>query len=194
VISPILTNIYLDKLDRKLESLCQQCSHGKWRKQSPKYVTLMKQRKQLLEQGETNPMLRESLKDPCRDLNKRILQTPGYDYHDPNYSRVKFLRYADDVVIGVIGPRSLAEQIKEEWARYLKEDLKQGLNQQKTLITHLTTEKVQFLGYAFKTTGSRLRKRNLKRQGLPYNVIQTSKTGCVSRQGKDVQQELVLRG
>jgi hypothetical protein len=177
VISPILTNIYLDKLDRKLESLCQQCSHGKWRKQSPKYVTLMKQRKQLLEQGETNPMLRESLKDPCRDLNKRILQTPGYDYHDPNYSRVKFLRYADDVVIGVIGPRSLAEQIKEEWARYLKEDLKQGLNQQKTLITHLTTEKVQFLGYAFKTTGSRLRKRNLKRQGLPYNVIQTSKTG-----------------
>jgi hypothetical protein len=120
--------------------------------------------------------LRESLKDEIRALNRRILQTPTDDFNDPSYTRVKFLRYADDVVVGVIGPKSLAEQVREEMASFLEEDLKLELNRDKTLIKHLATEQAHFLGYVFKTASPRWRRRNLQRKGSPHNVIQTIKT------------------
>jgi group II intron reverse transcriptase/maturase len=176
VISPILTNVYLDKLDQKLEAICQRYSTGEHRKPNLAYLALMKQRKQLLEWGEANPTGRDTLKAKLRDLNHRILQTPAYDYDDPSCTRVKFLRYADDVAVGVIGPKSLAEQVKEEIAAFLYESLKLGLNREKTLITHLPTEQAHFLGYAFKTAHPRWRRRNLQRKGSPHNVTQTIKT------------------
>jgi len=176
VISPILTNIYLDKLDRKLEAISRQYTQGEERKPNTKYLYLLELRKQLLLQGESNPRLRKTLTKPIREINRRILQTPSGDFHDPSYIRVKFLRYADDVIIGVIGPKSLAEQVREEMAIFLKEDLKLELNQQKTVITHLATERAQFLGYLFQTAGPRWRRRNLQRKGSPHNVIQTIKT------------------
>jgi len=176
VISPILTNIYLDKLDRKLEAICQQYTQGEVRRVNAKYPYLLELRKQLLVQGETNPSLRKTLAKPIREINLRILHTPVYTYNDPSYTRVKFLRYADDVIVGVIGPKSLAEQVREEMSVFLKEDLKLELNQQKTVITHPATERAQFLGYLFQTASPRWRRRNLQRKGSPHNVIQTVKT------------------
>ena len=176
VISPILTNIYLDKLDQKLAAICQHYTQGERRAINVTYYGLLELRKQLLQQGETQPALRESLSRPIREINQRILHTPVYDFHDPHYIRVKFLRYADDVIIGVIGPKALAEQIQAEVAEFLKEDLKLELNQQKTLITHLPTEPAHFLGYALKTSSPRFRRRNLRRKGSPHNIIQTIKT------------------
>jgi group II intron reverse transcriptase/maturase len=175
VLSPILTNVYLDKLDQKLDALCRRETQGARRRPTSAYANLMKQRKHLLEQGESDPTLRESFRGQLRELNRRILQTAGYDYHDPTYRRVKFLRYADDVVIGVIGPKALAEQIKEEVADFLAGELHLELNREKTLITHLATEKAHFLGYAFKTAQPCPRRRNLQRRGSPHNVTQTVK-------------------
>jgi nicotine oxidoreductase len=174
-LSPILTNVYLDKLDQKLDAICRRETQGKWRKTTSAYATLLKQRKLLLKQGEADPQRRASLRSPLRELNRRILQTSVYDYHDPAYRRVKFLRYADDVVIGVIGPKALAEQIKEEVAEFLVHDLDLELSREKTLITHLATEQAHFLGYAFKTAQPCLRRRNLQQRGSPHNVIQTGK-------------------
>lgn len=176
VLSPILTNVYLHKLDQKLAEICYQHSQGQYRRQNPTHVYLMQQRKKLLMQGEANPILREGLKQPIHQLNQQILQTPAARYNDPSYTRVKFLRYADDVVVGVIGPKSLAEQVREELAIFLKEELKLELNQQKTVITHLATEQAHFLGYAFKTASPRWRKRNLQHRGSPHNIVQTTKT------------------
>jgi group II intron reverse transcriptase/maturase len=176
VISPILTNIYLDKFDQKLEDICQRYSTGERRKPNTTYYTLQRQRKQLLKLGEAYPALREGLKDEIRNLNRRILCTPPYDYNDPSYIRVKFLRYADDVIIGVIGPKSLAKQIKDEMAAFLDEDLKLELNRDKTRITHLPTEQAHFLGYVLKTASPRWRRRNMQRKRSPHNVVQTVKT------------------
>jgi len=176
VLSPILTNIYLDQLDRKLEAISQRCSRGVYREPTAQYHTLLDQRKQLLIQGEIHPQLRSGLVQPIRELNHRILHALVYDYHDLSYTRVKFLRYADDVIIGVIGPKSLAEQVREELATFLRDDLNLELNPQKTVITHLATEHAHFLGYAFKTAGPRWRRRNLQRKGSPHNIIQTVRT------------------
>lgn len=176
VISPILMNIYLDKLDQQLEALSQQYSQGKRRKSNVAYSTIMKQRKQLLMQGEANPAARDSLKPKLRELNRRILRTPPCDYNDPTYTRVKFLRYADDVAIAVIGPKSLARQVIEEVAAFLWEKLKLELNREKTQITHLPTEQARFLGYAIKTATPRWRRRNMRRKRSPHNVVQTVRT------------------
>jgi group II intron reverse transcriptase/maturase len=176
VISPILTNVYLSKLDVKLETLCEQYSRGKRRKQNSKRIALMKARKDVLEQGETDPSCRMSLQSDLRVWNQRILQTPVFDYDDPAYTRVKFLRYADDIAVGVIGPKALVEHIQEEIATFLREELKLELNREKTRVIHVPTEKARFLGYEFKAASSRLRRRNLRRKGSPHNVVQTVRT------------------
>jgi group II intron reverse transcriptase/maturase len=176
VISPILSNIYLDKLDRKLDAICQQHTKGKGRTPTTEYLALRRKRKSLLVVGEAEPKLREDLKDEIRDLNRRILQVTPYDYNDPTYARVRFLRYADDAVVGVIGPRALAEQILEEIATFLDTDLILELNRLKTRITHLATEHAHFLGYKFKTAGPRFRRQNMQRRRSPHNVVQTVKT------------------
>ena len=176
VLSPILMNVYLSKLDAKLEALCAQYSRGQRRTQNSQRIALMKARKNVLEQGEADPSCRVALQSALREWNQRILRTPVYDYDDPAYTRVKFLRYADDIAGGIIGPKALADHIKEEIAPFLWEELTLELNHHKTQVIHVPTEKARFLGYEFQAASSRLRRRNLRRKGSPHNVVQTVRT------------------
>lgn len=176
IISPILSNIYLDKLDRKLAQLCQQHSRGRRRRASSRRASLMKQRKQLLIQGESRPDRRDNLCTEIRALNHEILRTPAYLFNDPAYTRVKFLRYADDVAVGIIGSKSLATQLTDEIADFLQSDLKLELNREKTTLSYTRTDPTPFLGYLFRTASPRYRRRNLRRKGSPHNVVQTVKT------------------
>ena len=66
---------------------------------------------------------------------------------DPGYRRLFYCRYADDHLLGFIGPKAEAEQIKAELARFLRETLALELNPDKTLITHARTSAARFLGY-----------------------------------------------
>ena len=176
VISPILTNIYLNSLDEKLDEICQQYSKGKYRRANAAKVHLMQKRKRLLEKGEVDPTMRDALKQPIKALNRQILATANAKYNDPSYTRVKFLRYADDVAIGVIGTKSLAQQIVEEIAVFLQQELSLELNRDKTQIYYLPAEAMPCLGYLVKTATPRLRRRNMKTKGSPHNVVQTVKT------------------
>lgn len=65
---------------------------------------------------------------------------------DPDFRRCRYVRYADDFLLGFAGPKKEAQEIKEKIKEFLlKTKLK--LSDEKTLITHATTEKAQFLGY-----------------------------------------------
>lgn len=176
VVSPILANIYLDKLDQKLATLCHEYSQGKYRRRNSAHIGLMQKRKRLLEQGETNPERRQELAGAIKQLNQQIVTTPAAKFNDPSYVRVKFLRYADDVTIGVIGPKALAEQIVEKLASFLQKELNLTLNRNKTRIYHLPTEPIPFLGYLAKTATPRFRRRNMQTKGSPHNVAQTVRT------------------
>ena len=66
---------------------------------------------------------------------------------DPGYRRLKYARYADDHILGFIGPKAEAEEIKARLAEFLRETLGLELNQDKTLITHARTQRARFLGY-----------------------------------------------
>ena len=66
---------------------------------------------------------------------------------DPGYRRLRYLRYADDHILGFIGPKAEAEEIKAKLAGFLRETLRLELSQPKTLITHARSQPARFLGY-----------------------------------------------
>ena len=72
---------------------------------------------------------------------------PSTDPMDPGYRRLRYVRYADDHLLGFTGPKAEAEQIKAKLARFLRETLGLELNPAKTLITHARTQRARFLGY-----------------------------------------------
>jgi len=72
---------------------------------------------------------------------------PSIDPTDPFYRRLRYVRYADDFLLGFTGPRSEAEEIKQQLGAFLRDELKLELSKTKTLITHARSEAARFLGY-----------------------------------------------
>ncbi len=66
---------------------------------------------------------------------------------DPAYRRLRYIRYADDFLLGFTGPKKEAEEIRQRLAEFLGQNLKLSLSLEKTLITHAVDEKARFLGY-----------------------------------------------
>ncbi len=138
ILSPLLANIYLNELDIYMNKVCTQYNKGARRKQSLEYHRMVCNRHNYLKRGK---------KKEAKRLHRKILQTNPADSFDTNYIRVKYVRYADDFLVCIIGSKKLAEEIKLRITEYLKNNLKLELNQQKTFITNLKNEKVKFLGY-----------------------------------------------
>jgi group II intron reverse transcriptase/maturase len=139
VVSPILSNIYLHKLDEFVEQeLIPQYTRGSGRKVNPEYKRMHRRM--------TSARARRD-RAAVRDLRKRLREIPYGDPMDPGYRRLKYIRYADDHILGFIGPKAEAEQIKARLARFLRETLELELNQQKTLITRARSQPARFLGY-----------------------------------------------
>ena len=139
VVSPILSNIYLHKLDEFVEQeLIPQYTRGARRKSNPEYNSIKARRGHAQRHGD---------RAAARDLEKQMRRLPSKDPMDPGYRRLRYLRYADDHLLGFTGPKAEAEQIKAGLAEFLRETLGLELNQQKTLITHARSQPARFLGY-----------------------------------------------
>ena len=147
VISPILSNVYLDKLDKFVEQeLIPQYTRGTRRKCNPEYDRIQYQLARARKRGD---------RAAARDLEKQLRSLPASDPMDPGYRRLKYTRYADDHILGFIGPKAEAEEIKAKLAKFLRETLGLELNQQKTLITHARSQHARFLGYDITVQHSR---------------------------------------
>jgi group II intron reverse transcriptase/maturase len=140
VISPLLANIYLHELDSFVEhELIPAFTVGdKRRKRNPAYRKIQWQWEKARTEGD---------RKRARLLNVQRKKLPYYDPQDPAYRRLRFIRYADDFLLGYIGPKHEAEEIKQRLANFLREHLKLELSDEKTLVTHATTEAARFLGY-----------------------------------------------
>jgi Type II intron maturase/Reverse transcriptase (RNA-dependent DNA polymerase) len=66
--------------------------------------------------------------------------------------RLRYIRYADDFLLGFVGPRKEAEEIRQRLGEFLEQQLKLTLSAEKTLITHATDGQAKFLGYEVKVT------------------------------------------
>ena len=139
VVSPILSSIYLHKLDEFVEQeLIPQYTRGARRKGHPEYKRVKNRLAKARQRGD---------RAAARDLEKQLRTLPSVDPADPGYRRLRYLRYADDHLLGFTGPKAEAGEIKARLARFLRETLGLELNQQKTLITHARSQPARFLGY-----------------------------------------------
>lgn len=139
ICSPLLANVYLDRLDQFVEQdLFPRYNRGERRKTNPEYARFkarIQGRREKLTGEEYERLMRE-----LRDI-------PSMDMHDPDFRRLYYARYADDFLLGFIGPKTEAEEIKGRIRDFLGEQLKLRLSEEKTLITHASEERARFLGY-----------------------------------------------
>ena len=139
VASPILSNIYLHKLDSFVEKvLIPEYTRGDSRAPNPEYREVEKQLARMRRRGD---------RPAVRALRKQRRTMPSKDPADPGFRRLRYMRYCDDHLLGFTGPKAEAEEIKIRLATFLREDLKLELSQEKTLITHARTGAARFLGY-----------------------------------------------
>lgn len=139
VCSPVLSNLYLDRLDRFVETvLLPKYNQGKRRVPNPAYCQI---------ENALDRAKRRGDRKAHHALRKQRRQVPSQDPQDSTYRRLRYVRYADDWLLGFSGPKTEAEEIKREVSTFLRETLKLELSEEKTLITHARTGAAKFLGY-----------------------------------------------
>jgi group II intron reverse transcriptase/maturase len=192
VASPILSSIYLHKLDQFVETvLIAEYTRGDRRARNPAYLDLQNQLAKARRRGD-RPL--------ARTLRRRMVSLPSADPDDPDYRRLRYCRYADDHLLGFAGPKAEAEDIKQRLTEFLRDELKLELSQDKTLITHARTGAARFLGYEItiqhndtKKTG---RYRHVNGQvalRVPREVIK-AKSAPYLRRGKPAKQPALNNG
>jgi group II intron reverse transcriptase/maturase len=139
IVSPILANAYLHELDEKVEEIRQCLEKGKRKGRNLLYNRIQAQKDRLAKQGKTDT-------EEFRNLVKQMRAIPSVDVNDPDFIRVKYIRYCDDWLIGVCGPYALAQQIKEDIKTFLWEQLQLTLSEEKTHITNAKKGQAKFLG------------------------------------------------
>jgi group II intron reverse transcriptase/maturase len=144
IFSPLLSNIYLNELDWFIEgTLIPAYTRGEKRQLNEEYTRLTTRIAAARRQGRV---------DEARQLVQERRRVPSVDYFDDEYRRLRFVRYADDFLLGFVGPKKEAEEIRDRLGEFLSQKLKLTLSVEKTLITHAVTEKANFLGYEIKVT------------------------------------------
>jgi group II intron reverse transcriptase/maturase len=158
VISPILANIYLHKLDEYVcKVLIPRWTRGDVRRDNPEYNALLHRADYLRKKGQI---------EEAKAVKQRAMQLPSMDTNDPNFRRLRYVRYADDFLLGFTGTKEEAESIKEELRTFLQDTLKLELSQAKTLVTHARTEAAHFLGYEIQTMQEDSQRGRDKRRSL----------------------------
>lgn len=173
VVSPILSNIYLDKLDKYVEQvLIPAYTKGKVRKTNPDYDVLQTRQYRERKKGK---------KQQAKTLLKQMQQLPRRDPYDPDYRRLRYVRYADDTLFGFTGPREEAEDIKRQLGEFLRDHLKLELSQEKTLITHAHTEVARFLGYEIATQHENTKHDRLGHRSVDGRIVLRAPTTVIEK-------------
>jgi group II intron reverse transcriptase/maturase len=141
VISPLLSNIYLNELDKFVtEKLMSKYHKPELRKINPNWNRLTWAIGVARKKGE-----RETVERLVRERDN----VPWADQNG-DWRALHYVRYADDFLLGFKGPRKEAEDIKAELREFLRTELRLEMSEEKTLLTHASTESARFLSYAIR--------------------------------------------
>lgn len=155
VISPVLANIYLHELDKFITEMKARFDIGQRRRASlaalaatRKIQTARRKIERRRATGKEDEV--PSLIEEIREWEWRRRQMPALDPFDPGYRKLRYCRYADDFVIGIIGSKEDARRVMAEVSRWLAESLKLQVSAEKSRIAK-ASEGANFLGYKLKT-------------------------------------------
>jgi group II intron reverse transcriptase/maturase len=185
VVSPLLANLYLHEFDRYVTgTLIPSYTRGKQRRTDPAYQRLCNRRHYLKGKPAAAAEVRAIIQARRRLSSK--------DPFDPTYRRLWDVRYADDFLLGYIGTRQEAEEIKTALKTWLWDRRRLRLSEEKTLVTHATDTPARFLGYAIVNQQSHTKCTNGARSAngrialrVPAEVI-ARKCRPYLRQGKPI--------
>jgi len=191
VLSPLLANAYLDRLDRFVEKeLIPEYTRGEKRRDNSEYNKVSRK---------VYVARKEGRMEQAKLLRQQMQQLPSLDPNDPDFRRLRYVRYADDFLLGFNGPKEEAEEIKQKLEAFLRDKLKLELSQAKTLITHARTGMARFLGYEVHCIQNDTKQTNGRRSvngqigfRVPQDVIQ-AKCQDYTEDGKPIHRPEMLR-
>ena len=163
IVSPILANIYLDKLDKYVKEYIQHFDKGTKRRPGKESNNLANERKRTVRKLKKvkDGTEKAALVARLKAIEQERAAFPSGDEMDESYRRLKYIRYADDFILGVIGSKEDALRIKEDIKSFLSESLALELSEEKTLITH-TGKSAKFLGYEITVTRDNHQRRDVR--------------------------------
>ena len=170
IISPILANVFLHQLDQKMEELIKEHTIGEEDKKAlnPTYRKLVARRQYL--QKKLDSVTEEERKElivQIRTLKQETLKLPLTLIAYNGFIRVKYVRYADDWVVGINGPKELADRLRTEIGVFLS-DMGLELSMEKTHIRHAKSESAKFLGTHFRVGSSTPKIMRVQRDGKQF--------------------------
>lgn len=163
IVSPILANIYLDKLDKYVKEYIRYFDMGTKRRPGKESNDLANERKRTVRKLKKikDGTEKAALVARLKAIEQERAAFPSGDEMDGSYRRLKYIRYADDFILGVIGSKEDALRIKEDIKSFLSESLALELSEEKTLITH-TGKSAKFLGYEITVTRNNHQRRDVQ--------------------------------
>jgi len=169
IVSPILANIYYHELDLwvrdKAKELHNPISKTKPRSQEYKNLEhlISKTNKEL------NKLTKNSqeYKSKLKFLKLKRFERISVPSLKEKKIEIKYVRYADDWMLGIKGDFQLASKIKEEIRSFLQNSLNQKMHPEKTKVTDLRAGKATFLGYEIYL---------LKKKGLSVYINKGTRT------------------
>lgn len=163
IVSPILANIYLDKLDKYVKEYIRHFDMGTKRRPGKESNDLANERKRTVRKLKKvkDGTEKAALVARLKAIEQERATFPSGDEMDGSYRRLKYIRYADDFILGVIGSKEDALRIKEDIKSFLSESLALELSEEKTLITH-TGKSAKFLGYEITVTRNNHQRRDVQ--------------------------------
>lgn len=147
IVSPILANIYFNELDIWVSNKSKDIQIEKSTRRNPEYKKLEYQIQKLSKTADKLPRNSFERKTCAKEIKKLIRQRNQIPSLDNPGVEIRYTRYADNWIIGIKGPRKVAEQIKNEVDEFLLNHLKQKLDPVKTKIIDIRAGKFIFLGY-----------------------------------------------
>lgn len=200
IVSPILANIYLHELDEFMAGRIAAFEKGATRASNPKYAKLSRRIFKLrrrLEDVQANDnadqVIGKALLAEIDTLSKQMRSMPSGDAMDAGFRRLRYCRYADDFLIGVIGSKDDARGVFADVRTFLSEALALTVSEQKSGIRK-ASDGATFLGYEARTytgrqwtvrsqNGSRHFKRRPPSEVMQLNVPWDRVTAFAARKG-----------
>lgn len=168
IVSPIIANIYFHELDVftlalgiKIEEkyagkkVCRP-EYTKITTRIQKNSALLEKNKSKLNSNGNETDVLTSINQQSKELADKIKADKLLKLKETTFKpesipiKLRYIRYADDWIIGINGPKHLIVSIRESVESFLKKELGLELSSEKTLITRFDSKHVLFLGYRAK--------------------------------------------